>query len=117
MSAFRLRGALRSVAATVLATLLVGFVHLPAGEDRCVPSAPESHDESKHVFAPINEPSHGHCAICHWQRLQRPDFTQLAVELPALLSCAELASCADTRLHLNSCAQLPARAPPTNALT
>ena len=117
MSAFRLRRALRSVAAMVLATLLVGIVHLPAGEDRCVPSAPESHDESKHVFAPIVEPSHSHCAICHWQRVQRPDFTQLALELPALQSGAELASCAGSRPLHNSSVQLPARAPPTIALT
>jgi hypothetical protein len=115
MSGFRLRRALRGVAAMVLATVLAGIVHLPTAEDQCVPSGPEQHDESKHVFAPVVETSHGHCAICHWQRLQRPGFVALAIETPALLSGVELSGSADARPLRSFSAQLPARAPPLTA--
>ena len=106
---------MRGVAAMVLATVLAGIVHLPSAEDQCVPSGPEQHDESKHAFAPVVETTHGHCAICHWQRLQRPGFVALAVETPALLSGVELSGSADARPLRRFFAQLPPRAPPVTA--
>ena len=112
MSGFRLRRAVRGVAVMVLAAILVGTLHLPTAQDACVPAGPEHHDESKHAFAPLGEQSHNHCAICHWQRLQRPGLTQLPLEIAALLSCVELTGADAARPNHNSFNQLPARAPP-----
>ena len=112
MNVFRLRRLFRSVAAVVLATVLGGVVHIPTALDACVP-APEHHDESKHAFTPlVVEQTHGHCAICHWQRVQRPSFTQVAIQGPAQLSCAELASAVDAPPPCTISSQLPPRAPP-----
>ena len=115
MNAFRLRRTLRGIAAVVLATLIGGVVHIPAALDACVP-APEQHDESKHAFTPVVEQTHGHCAICHWQRVQRPAFSQLSAQVAASLSSTELAGATRSTPRRTSSSQLPARAPPTAIL-
>jgi hypothetical protein len=52
----------------------------------------------------------------HWQRMQRPAFTQLGVDVPDFLAGAELFSSTDARPNQDSLQQLPARAPPASIL-
>lgn len=100
----------------LLATMSTS-VHWQRDDDACIPAGAERHDESKHVFAPLVEQApHDHCAICHWQRVHRPAFTQLGADIPALLAGAELFDSVDASPDQNSLRQLPARAPPATTL-
>jgi hypothetical protein len=113
MNTLRPRRVLRGVATLLLATVVSGLAHWPVVQDECVPSTGEAHDESKHAFAPAVEVHHGHCAICHWQRVHRPAFTQVAVDIAAISCASALGSSAHAVLSQASSARIPARAPPT----
>ena len=107
----------RFIALLLLVATVSTSVHWQQGDDACLPAGAERHDESKHAFAPlVEQAAHDHCAICHWQRVHRPAFTQLGVEIPALLAGTDLPVSVDARPDQNSLQQLPARAPPATIL-
>jgi hypothetical protein len=107
----------RLIALLLLLATVSTSVHWQQDGDACMPAGAERHDESKHVFAPVVEQApHDHCAICHWQRVHRPAFIQLGVDIPALLAGAALFVSVDARPDQNSLQQLPARAPPATIL-
>lgn len=107
----------RFIALLLLLATVSTSVHWQQDDDACLPAGAERHDESKHVFASVVEQApHDHCAICHWQRVHRPAFTQLGADIPALLAGAELFDYVDARPDQNSLQQLPARAPPATTL-
>jgi hypothetical protein len=107
----------RLIALLLLLATVSTSVHWQQDGDACMPAGAGRHDESKHVFASaVEQAPHDHCAICHWQRVHRPAFIQLGVDIPALLARAECFDSVDARPRQNSLQQLPARAPPATIL-
>lgn len=69
----------RAIAAVLLLVSVVQLPHPSRNDDFCLPGL-EEHDEQKHVFTTVDETDHGeHCAICHWTRLLKPEFSSSPV--------------------------------------
>jgi hypothetical protein len=116
MSLRLLRRSSRAIAVFLLLTSCVQLPHPSLSDRFCVPG-PEAHDESKHVFTTVDEAGHAdHCAICHWTRLLKPEFSDGPVTPTRSDAGGALIGSASFTWRDPALAHLPPRAPPARQL-
>jgi hypothetical protein len=114
MSLARFRRSARFVAAALLVVSAFGLPHRSGADEICVRPGFEEHDETKHVFAVVEQTGHDdHCAICHWMRWYKPVPSSRAALNRAADSRTSLAFLATFFLRESATDRLPARAPPS----
>ena len=112
MSLGRLRRSTRFVAAILLLASMWQFPHRSADDAICLPSS-EAHDESKHIFtADVGGGHAGHCAICHWTRLLKPDLSVRTAAVHVDVAGSDLIAAHSFARRDPSTENLPSRAPP-----
>ena len=113
MGLLSLRRWTRIIAAVVLLTSVWQLPHRLQDDELCLPAAVE-HDESKHVFTGVTLAGHqDHCAICHWTRWLKPDFSGAAALVSDATPGAALLTLAVVHRRDPASDQLPSRAPPS----
>ena len=109
-----LRRSSRAVAACLVLVSLFGLPHRSQDDAACAPLGAESHDESKHVFTAADPVAHeDHCAICHWVRSLKPNFSATGTVRTHLLDGTAVGARAPGVRRDPAADRLPARAPPS----
>lgn len=102
----------RVIALLLLVVSVWTASHRRQDDAACLPVAAGEHDASKHAFAPLAPVEHEHCAVCHWIRGLKPEFSSAPITVAVLRPTGSL-SAPSAFIHADPVAgPLAARAPP-----